>query len=268
VCCLSAAASAQDRPTDFKALYAEAAYEEALALLAPLSTTEAYQYRALCLLALGRHQEAHEAVQALVAAAPTFAPSPEEVPPRFVELVANVRRALLPTLARRAFAEGRERFSAKAVDDAVRQFTLVLTLVSDPAFDDATTAQDLRTLAQGFIDLAHATAAAPPPEVVSKPVEPAPPPPVSAPTVTQAVAIAQTVPPLPSEAVGRLGAVLLLSVQIDADGNVTSATVQQSAHPVYDRLVVQAARGWRYAPATLNGRPIPSEKTVSIQTAR
>ena len=270
VCCVLAPAAAQDQPADFKALYAQADYEKALVVLAPLDTVEARQYRALCLLALGRRQQATEAVESLVAAAPTFAPSAEEVPPRFIELVADVRRTLLPAIARRTFAEAREQFGAKEIEDAVRQFTLVLTLVSDPAFEDAAAGQDLKTLAQGFIDLAQATAPAPPPPradaIASKPVESEPPAP--APAVTQAVPIVQSVPAIPPEAVGRLGPVLSINVQIDADGKVAAATVRQSAHPVYDRLVLQAARNWRYTPATLNGHPIPSEKTVAIQTER
>jgi TonB family protein len=53
-------------------------------------------------------------------------------------------------------------------------------------------------------------------------------------------------------------------VLIGADGKVLSASMQQSSHPLYDRLVLQAARDWLYRPATLNGRPVPSEKIVTI----
>ena len=31
--------------------------------------------------------------------------------------------------------------------------------------------------------------------------------------------------------------------------------MQQSAHPLYDRLVLQSARDWLYTPAMLNGKP-------------
>ena len=41
--------------------------------------------------------------------------------------------------------------------------------------------------------------------------------------------------------------------------------MQQTSHPLYDRLVLQAAREWLYTPAMLNGRPVPSEKVVTIQ---
>jgi TonB family protein len=276
VCLLASGAAAQDAAADYKALYAEAEYERALVMLSPLDTLEAYQYRALCLLALGRPVEATNAVKKLIMASPEFVASAEEAPPRFVELVAVTRKALLPVIARQAFAEGRERFGNKQNDDAIKQFTLVLTLASDPGFGDAATAQDLKTLAQGFIDLAKATAAPPPkpaPAVetpIEKPIETAvetPPPPVP-PRVTQAVSVVQTVPPVPSNLLGRLGARLMIRVSIDSTGKVTSATVTQSAHPLYDRLVVQATREWRYTPATVNGTPIPSEQAVTFQTER
>jgi len=93
---------------------------------------------------------------------PEFVPSPEDAPPRFVELVAETRKALLPAIAKQAFTEGRERFGDKQNDEAIKQFTLVLTLRSDPGFGDETTAQDLETLAQGFIELAKATTPPPP----------------------------------------------------------------------------------------------------------
>jgi hypothetical protein len=54
-------------------------------------------------------------------------------------------------------------------------------------------------------------------------------------------------------------------VQIGIDGRVVNASMQQASHPLYDRLVLQAAREWVYTPALLNGRPVPSEKVVTIQ---
>jgi hypothetical protein len=49
---------------------------------------------------------------------------------------------------------------------------------------------------------------------------------------------------------------------------VLASLARQSALPLYDRMVLQAARAWRYEPATLNGVPVPSERVVTIQTTR
>jgi TonB family protein len=265
--CLATPLLAQPAPDDFKSLYATAEYEKALGVLAPLDSAEAQQYKALCLLALGRTSEATDVLKSLITESPTFVPSAEESPPRFVELVTETRRQLLPGIARRIFAEGRERFAEKKADEAVARFNLVLTLAADPDFTDAAAAQDLKTLAQGFIDLARATAP-PPPRPTTAAAAPAPAPPPSPPTVTQPVALVQNVPSVPTTLSGPVGAKLVVVLSIDAEGKVTSASVQQSAHPVYDRMVQQAARGWRYTPGTRDGVRIASEQTVTIQITR
>jgi TonB family protein len=275
--CLGSSASAQVSEVDYKTLYASADYDKALQIVAALDTIEAQQYKALCLLALGRQSEAGTAIEALVNSSPTFVPSSEEAPPRFVEMVTKVRQKLLPTIARRVFAEGRDKYTEKQTDEALKRFSLVLALLSDPAFTDANTKQDLETLAKGFIDLTNAAA---PPVKAAAPAAPEPPsqePQLAAaassadaapPKVTQPVALVQTVPPMPTDIVPQAGAKLVLVVQIDASGKVTGATVKEPVHPRYDRIVTLATREWRYTPATRNGVPIPSEQVVTVQIKR
>ncbi len=271
--CLATSAAAQVSEVDYKTLYAAAEYDKALEVVTSLDGVEAQQYKALCLLALGRQADASSAIEALVNSSPTFIPSAEDAPPRFVELVTKVRQKMLPGIARRTFTEGRERYAEKQTDEALKRFSLVLTLLNDPAFGDTNTKQDLETLAKGFIDLANA--AAPPVKVVAAPPEPIPPPPpaASGPTVTPPkiippVALVQAVPPMPPDLASRAETKLILTVLIDETGKVTTATVKESAHPLYDRMVVQATRNWRYAPATRNDVPIPSEQVVTIQVKR
>ena len=268
---ISSSAAAQVSEIDFKGLYAAAEYDKALEVIASLDTLEAQQYKALCLLALGRTADASTAIESLVNASPTFIPSSDDAPPRFVELVTKVRTKLLPAIARREFIQGRDRFNEKQNEQALKHFSLVLTLLKDPAFTDANTKQDLETLATGFSDLAKAATtpvkvAAAPPEPVAPPAAPAPAGgTVVPPKVVPPVALVQTVPPMPSDIAARAGAKLVMVVQIDAAGRVTAATVKESAHPRYDRLVALATREWRYTPATLNGLAIASEQTVTIQ---
>ena len=267
--CLTTSAAAQGAETDYKSLYAAAEYDKALAVVSTLDSLEAQQYEALCLLALGRQADASTAIEELVTASPTFTPSSEDAPPRFVDLVTKIRSKMLPVIARKVFAEGRQRFTDKQPEEAVKRFSLVLTLLADPAFSDATARQDLETLAKGFIDLASAAPVAkaepaePPPPVQAPPPQPAAPP-----KVTQPVALVQTVPPMPTDIALRATGDLVLVVQIDATGKVSGATVRDSTHPRYDRMVATAAREWRYTPATRNGVPIPSEQVVTIQLKR
>ena len=55
-----------------------------------------------------------------------------------------------------------------------------------------------------------------------------------------------------------------MKVTIDANGNVTAATMSPSVYPPYDRLILTAAREWTYRPATLDGQPVASERLVEI----
>jgi Gram-negative bacterial TonB protein C-terminal len=266
---VSATAVAQETLAKAKALYDAAAYEEALTLLAPEQVPEAQQYKALCMLALGRSQDATGAVETLVSATPTFEPSADDLPPRFVTLVAEAKKKLLPGIARRTFTEGREQFRSGDHEQALRKFDLVLTLTSSPLLKETPDAEDLRTLASGFIDLARASAAARP-----EPKAPEPPKVVEAaqaaapsvpPDVVQPTAIRQPIPSIPSGVNGLGSPTASVRVEIGTDGKVVGAVMQQSAHPLYDRMVLQAARDWLYTPAMLNGRPVPSEKVVTIQ---
>lgn len=265
---IASSAAAQEPLTKAKALYDAAAYEDALTILIPVDAPEAQQYKALCLLALGRSQDAVGAVERLVSDEPTFEPSTQDVPPRFVALVTDAKRKLLPSLARRAFNEGREQFKNGSREDALRHFDLVMSLTSDAAFKQSADADDLRTLASGFIELAKATAApapAPAPATAAaapKAVERAA---AKEPDIVQPIAVKQFIPPVPPEINGQGGAALSIRVVIGANGKVTDASVQQSAHPLYDRLVLQATRDWVYQPAMLNGHPVSSEKTVTVQ---
>jgi TonB family protein len=261
---LSSTASAQEPLKKAKAFYDAAAYEDALAALTSVDMPEAQQYKALCLLALGRTQDATGAVEMLVTAQPTFEPSAQDVPPRFVTLVSDAKRKLLPALARRAFNEGREQFRNGSREEALVRFNLVMTLTSDPSFKQSADAEDLRTLASGFIDLAKATAPppVPAPAVAAKAPEP---PPVEPPAVVQPIVLKQYIPPVPAEVGTQGNPAVSVRVVIGANGKVTEASIQQPSHPLYDRLMLQAARDWVYQPATMNGRAVTSEKVVTVQ---
>lgn len=283
---------AQEPLTKAKALYDAAKYEEALTVLAPVHEPEAQQYRALCMLALGRPQDASGEVDSLIASAPTFEPSTEDVPPRFVSLVSDAKKRLLPRIARKTFNEAREQFKSGDRAEALKKFDLVVTLASTATFKDTSDAEDLRTLASGFIELAQASASArpapttpvpapEPPKVAETTTTPtaapmpatakatAPPPsattPPAAAEVRQPIAVRQTIPAIPSGISGQGSPTASVRVEIGTDGHVVNASMQQASHPLYDRLVLQAAREWLYTPAMLNGRPVPSEKIVTIQ---
>ena len=55
-----------------------------------------------------------------------------------------------------------------------------------------------------------------------------------------------------------------IDVVINEHGTVDEVTVKQPVTPVYDKLVVAAAKTWRYKPALKDGVPIKFVSTVVI----
>lgn len=264
-------------------LYASARYDEALAVLDDLRPEAAKsaeerrvieQYRSLCLLALGRGAEAENAIAAVVTTDPTYQPSEAEASPRVRAAFSEVRQRLLPDIARARYTAAKATFDRKDFKQAAAQFDQVIRLLDDP--DMGGRLADLRTLAAGFLDLA-AAAAAPPPE----PEKPEPPAPAPTPRpdpnriyvteedgIIAPQPIKQEVPQLPAALRTQARDRGLLEIIVDERGRVMSATVRESMHPLYDSLLLNAARDWRYRPATLNGTPVKFRKLIQINLTR
>ena len=159
---LPRAASAQvaDPLVKAKALYAEAAYEEALTVLGAGQGPEAHQYRALCLIALGRTQDAERAIETLVRSAPAFKVADGDLPPRIVTLFTQTRQRVMPDVVRQLFTEARTDFQAKELQRARGKFEQVLALLRDPSMSGAEDGKDLELLTTGYLDIVKNT---PPP---------------------------------------------------------------------------------------------------------
>jgi TonB family protein len=155
------AAAGQTPLDEAKGQYAAAAYEDALTSLARATgaganRVEVEQYRAFCLIALGRMEEAAKAVAALVQVDPKYAPSPTVASPRVLGLVTEMRKKELPAVARRLLDTGRAAFQEKDFARAQQDLTLLLQILDDPAMRGRPETSDLRVLAEGFATLAAA----------------------------------------------------------------------------------------------------------------
>jgi tetratricopeptide (TPR) repeat protein len=268
----STAASGQSpEPIDGRVLqlYAAADYEQALAVLGNSAEPAAHFYRALCLLGLGRLSETEAALKLLVLASPEFTVSAEEVPPRLVALLTEKRRELLPGVLRRLFAQAREQYQSKAYDRAVPEFERILALSTPADVKGLDGVEDLRVLAEGFIDLSKSPAPQPATPGPPAPAAPQAPAPAARPRATAPVAIKQEIPAWPAEA-GRLvaGTTGVVQVQISSTGRVTSATMVKRIHPRYDVKLLAETNYWEYQPATLNGMPVDSESVVEVRVTR
>src|SRR5205814_8615617 len=121
------------------------------------------QYRAFCLLALGRSADAEHAIEAVVVAQPSYHPSDQDASPRLRAAFSEVRRRMLPGIVQDRYTAAKSAFDRKDFEAAAGAFRMVVDLLSDPDVSAAAKQPplaDLRTLAVGFRELS-ATAAAP-----------------------------------------------------------------------------------------------------------
>ena len=248
-------------------LYASAEYDQALTAIGDSQDPAAQQYRALCLLALGRQTDAEAAVKRLIASTPEFSLSAEDMPPRFITLFAQQRREIVPGVIRKMFAEAREDYRAKAFDRALPQFKRVLALSAEPEVRSAEGVDDIRLLAESFIEIATASEAPKPEAVAAAGAAPVAPPPATAPVrrpSQPAAAIRQEMPPWPAGTPVRTALSGSVRVRINTSGRVMLATMVRSIEPRYDARVLAATHFWEYRPATENGVPVDSESVVEI----
>jgi tetratricopeptide (TPR) repeat protein len=267
----SSSAFAQDSLQSAKDLYASAAYEDALRVLSRLQVSdpkpEVDQYRASCLIALGRTAEAEKAIASAVTANPSFVPDPAEVSPRLQELFTRTRKQMIPEIARHLYLDAKVALDRKDREAAVAKFDAVVRLI-DGGDDASGTLSELRLLAAGFLDLSRAmTAAATATPTTRTAAAPTTAKPVKAPEITPPVAIKQAMPAwFPTDNVSRQASFAgSVRVLISAAGKVESAEIVRPIHPAYDRLLLLAARGWEYQPARSDGLAVSSEQLVQIQ---
>jgi tetratricopeptide (TPR) repeat protein len=270
---------AQDSVAGARDLYAAANYEEALAMLGRLDSanTEAAdrmavnQYRAFCLLALGRMSDAERAIEAVLTVDLLYRPEDAFMSPRLRSAFAGVRQRILPSIVQQEYTRARTAYDRGDYPSAVAQFDRVLKALADPDLGAAAgnpPLLDLRTLATGFRDLS-AKAAAPPPAPPAAPVAVA----VAAPPVrtiyggtergvSAPVTIRQSLPQFQGEVtVAREG---ILELIINEAGDVEWAAMRGPITPRYDSTLVAAAKTWKYQPATLNGTPVRFRKFINV----
>ena len=270
--------SAQDALSRAKDLYASAAYDEALALLNQFdnassnNSVEVDQYRAFCLLALGRSDDARKVIQQIVETSPSFRPSETQASPRLQQTFREVRRRVLPSIVRQNYAEGKAAFERKDFDLAMRRFDSVITLLNDPDVGGPDELKDLQTLSSGFQDLIRTSkvqAAAPPSALLaSSPVREAPAAEeiygLDDPGVVAPTPISQAMPPWNSSATEKRpyeGRVILV---IDEKGDVTSVSLAGVLPAPYGATLKRAASQWKFRPATRNGAAVKFRKVVSV----
>jgi TonB family protein len=271
----------QDALAKAKDLYASAEYEEALTTLNQMqnaSQIEVDQYRALCLFALGRTEDARQVIQRIVEKDPSFEPAENQVSPKVREAFREVRRRALPSIVKQEYADAKTTFESGDVASARLRFERVVSHVDALEALGSKDLGDLRVLSSGFLDLiaqaakvSAAQAAAAAAAAAAKAAEkPAPPPPPAIYTaadvgVTQPVTISQQMPPWRPARQGSPTYEAVLTVLIDETGAVTEVNIFGSLQPNYDASLRRAAMTWRFQPATRRGVPVKYRKNIAVR---
>jgi Gram-negative bacterial TonB protein C-terminal len=292
----SALASEDQQLEEIKRLYFAAKYEDTLAALTrafPSGSLEGDEYIVLCYLGLGRAAEAEQVLERLVLKNPLVPLDMTGRSPKFAAAYQPVRQRLAAVVAETMYGLARASFKSGQLAVAAAQFKeLAALLVTVDAKDQR--ANDLRLLADGFARLSEPRMAvvepAPPrplqeltiddmvvmnvvadapmlPPAEPKPFSPWRPQTFSAsdPDVKPPVVVAQALPawnPPRAYAYATLkGSVELL---IGEDGLVISVKTVGHSHPLYDQMLLEAAKEWEYQPATKDGRPVKYRKVVEV----
>lgn len=279
-----------------RSLYDSASFDEALAILDRVSDAqpetdveEVQRYRALCLLALNRTTEAQNAIEIVLSRDPMFRLSEGDAPPRMRAAFTEVKRRLLPKVTEQLYASAKLSFDRKEYELAATQFSDLLSFLEDADAKELPSLKEFRTLATGFRDLSQAApvvAAKPLPSPAADPIAQVTPPgpvqsaaaptaPASGPNTASVpqdpgvlkppVAIRQQMPLWMGmkEFVGQTNRGML-RVIVDEHGGVEEVRIVAPIHPVYDQLLLSAARTWKYEPATLDGKPVRYVKVIEI----
>jgi TonB family protein len=264
--CAPAAAWAQDAVARARVLYNAARYEEVLGVLEHADTSDrspfafdVMRYRALCWLALGQEREAERAIAALVDLDPFYAPDGREVSPRVAQAFTEVRQARLPGVARTLLTEARRALRRRDSNEANRLLRFATQLLAEPALATRPELADLRLAADALAELGRL-------QVESASM-------VTARPLARAQASESDASPFPlaqsfpawepvESSVARTEYEGAVRVSVDAQGNVVAATIERPTHAPYDRLVLEAARDWRYRPARRDGVHVAADLVV------
>ena len=270
-----------DPQSDFtaaRALYASAAYEEALDRLGRIRDAgdlrdQVETYKALCLLALGRPLESERVVEQILARNPQYVPDEESVSPRLMVIFRAARARVLPPAARTLYATARASYDDGKFDIAAAQLRELLTILNSDESDSLL--GDLKILAEEFLRLAEAGAGRSPGSIEiiagsdrrAARVAPGTGPVYSMldKGIAAPVEITRPVPIWTAPRGMQLALYQgLMEVVIDEAGRVESAVVRRSISPSFDAELVAATSRWRFQPATRGATPVKYRRTYEI----
>ena len=279
--------SAQEPLVAARDLYATADYEGALRLLdslprdryAPADRQTIEFYRALCLLAVGRKDDAERSIATIIAEDPLYRPT-DDITPRMRTVISDAKRRILPGLVKQHYQEAKGAFDRQDFDFAASRFKKVMEVLKAPEITTEAAQpplSDLGTLAAGFYDLSvKALPPSPPPmpkeaEVPSARSSSATSVNSSSPTIYEGgepdvappIVLRQEMPKF-TQSIRRGGILGIIEVVVDENGGVEAAAMIVPTVDQYDKLLLAAARSWQYIPAHKDRKPVKFRRRIQI----
>jgi hypothetical protein len=206
--------------------------------------------RAASLIAQGQTEKAGIVFDALLLSNPLYEPDPSSLTPEALEAFRTSQRNLLPNIAQKNFDRARVALTSGDADRALTLGREVMAIL------DRRIAEPPAHLREQVDDLINAASAAKSQadEIVYTTADKG----VVAPRELSRQFPASGPLGVPPHRVGTLEMI------IDKDGGVEFVKLHTPLNRYHERMIVSAAKAWRYRPATRNGKPVKYRLTVRI----
>jgi hypothetical protein len=195
------------------------------------------------LLASGRAEDAQRIFDSIVLANPLYRLDAARSTPEAVAALEASRRDILPALARRDYMNARAVLDAGDYNRALSEGSRIAAMLADYDRDAAFAA--LRTAVQQLLARAAAVKAREDDRIYTEADEGVTPP---APLSRQLPA--ELPAGITSQTVGTL------EMLISREGEVETIKLHTPLNRYHERMIVSAAKAWRYRPASKDGRPV------------
>jgi hypothetical protein len=207
--------------------------------------------RAVWLLRSGRRDDAQLVVDAIVLANPLFEPASNVATPPLMAAVQTSRQMVLPPMARRDLEKAREWMRDGDYEAAQSEASRLARMLA--VLDDSSESRELRADVQQVMASASLARASEEQRVYSNDDV----------DVTPPTAIGRQLPAELPEGIAR-PSVGTLELVIGKEGEVESVRLHTPMNRYHERMIVSAAKAWRYKPALRNGKPVRFRLVSSI----
>jgi hypothetical protein len=182
---------------------------------------------------------------------PLYQLDPERSPPAAVAALRDSKRLLVPDIARRDYERAREVFQAGEYDRAFGEAARVARMLDDLGAGVAPAA--LREAVAQLLTRVEAAQAQEDQRVYT----------IADTSVTPPAALSRQLPVTPPAGVSNLQ-VGTLEMVISEAGQVEAVKLHTPLNRYHERMIVSAAKAWKYRPAMKNGRPVRFRLVSSI----